>query len=154
NRALRTVTAVRPVGTWPVATSRPGRDCENAIEEPVRGRGDVMSDWNDKIIDDFRANGGQVSASAAKACPAPPSTGYRTPGCARRPRPGPALAEPAAPLFHNVFHTARPHAACVEGVDEALWLRCRGCGPTPRHPTTPPAANSTTTARSPPRPRH
>src|SRR5262249_49088223 len=45
---LPAIRASRNVSTGrPVATSRPGRECENAIEEPVRGRGDVMNDWND-----------------------------------------------------------------------------------------------------------
>src|SRR5207248_6310197 len=37
------------------------------MEEPVRGRGDVMSDWNDKIIAEFRANGGRVGGQFAGA---------------------------------------------------------------------------------------
>jgi len=51
----------------PLATSHRSRVDRITIEEPVPGRGDVMSDWNAKIIEEFRANGGQVGGQFAGA---------------------------------------------------------------------------------------
>jgi hypothetical protein len=59
----------RPSGPrWRLVVSQPV--ARIAIEESVRGRRDVMSDWNNKIIEEFRANGGQVGGQFTGAAAA------------------------------------------------------------------------------------